>query len=557
MDLNPQEREKLDAVGRVLLLSYWAENSDLVMDGRTFSFKDHEYLVDIYQDSSPVKVFKKGAQLGFSTYEILTAIHGCLNIYPTGVLYLFPTEKSVSRFSKGKFDTLVRQNPEAIGQYMGKVQTEMQKDIGPSTLYFAGSRTRDPLKTVSVDKVIFDEFDEMQAGVGRTGEDQSTRFDPVALALERFSHSEFKHTDYLGTPLLPDFGIEAKFAESDQKHWFIQCPKCYKYTCLELTFPNCLQPTNDGRVIRACSNCVGELNPSVGLWDALFKGKTDISGYYVSQLCSKYIDPKLIYDTYNNLDTLTPLKRQEFWNSKIGIGYIETQDRLSKQHIYELCEAVPMKSANVGDDEGVCVMGVDQGNKLHVAIGKRTGEKTKKIIHLGHYRNWEDLDDLMYKFNVWRCVVDAQPEMRNARTFASRHRGKVFLNFYNRHMKGITRWNYNEMRVEENRTESLDNSHNDIMYGFISLPRRSDEIEELAKHCTAIAKRLEEDPETGSKEYTYIKLSQNDHYRHSLNYFCIAALEAPVSHRKEESKIEGFRFQAMQGEQKELCNTYH
>lgn len=556
MNLSQSEIQKLDAVGRIFLLSYWAEHSKIVVDGKLFSFKDHEYLIDIYQDNSPIKVFKKGAQLGLSTFEILSAIHGCNYIYPTGVLYLFPTEKSVSRFSKGKFDTLIRQNPDTIGAYLGKVQTEMQKEIGPSMLYFAGSRTRDPLKTVSVDKIIFDEFDEMQSGVGHTGEDQATRFDPVSLARERYSHSEYKHEDILGTPLLPDYGIEAEYLKTDQKHWMIKCDHCGKYTCLELTFPDCLKPQLDGRVIRACSKCGREINPSIGVWDALYPNILGKSGYYVSQLVSKFIDPKTIYDQYMSLDSVTPLKRQEFWNSKMGMGYVEIQDRLTKQQVYELCDAVPMRSAHVGDDEGTCCMGVDQGDKLHVTIGKRTGDNTKKIIHLGHYKNWEELDNLMTSFNVWRCVVDAQPEMRNARSFANRHAGRVFLNFYNYRMKGVTKWNYNDLRVEENRTESLDNSHNDIMYGLVSLPRRSEETEEFAKHAIAIAKKLEEDPESGSKEYNYIKLGA-DHYRHSYNYFCIASQDAPISHKKEIGVIEKFRFKGMKGEKTELCNTYH
>ena len=47
-------------------------------------------------------------------------------------------------------------------------------------------------------------------------------------------------------------------------------------------------------------------------------------------------------------------------------------------------------------------------------------------------------------------------------------------------------------------------------------------MDEFATHCANTAKKLEEDEETGSKTYTWVKLGP-DHYRHALNYWGIAA----------------------------------
>ena len=46
-------------------------------------------------------------------------------------------------------------------------------------------------------------------------------------------------------------------------------------------------------------------------------------------------------------------------------------------------------------------------------------------------------------------------------------------------------------------------------------------IEEFAQHLHNVAKRLEEDEETGSKRYVYVKLGP-DHFRHAFNYECMA-----------------------------------
>ncbi len=58
-----------------------------------------------------------------------------------------------------------------------------------------------------------------------------------------------------------------------------------------------------------------------------------------------------------------------------------------------------------------CFMGVDQGKDLHVVIAEKLPEKGVKIVHLGIYRDWPELDRLMENFGISLCVVDGLPEM--------------------------------------------------------------------------------------------------------------------------------------------------
>lgn len=69
----------------------------------------------------------------------------------------------------------------------------------------------------------------------------------------------------LSNPTLPDYGIDKAFRETDQRHYLLKCAKCGEYTCMEESFPDCLIEVN-GRVIRACIKCRGELLPSAGEW---------------------------------------------------------------------------------------------------------------------------------------------------------------------------------------------------------------------------------------------------------------------------------------------------
>ena len=167
-------------------------------------------------------------------------------------------------------------------------------------------------------------------------------------------------------------------------------------------------------------------------------------------------------------------------------------------------------------------MGIDQGKDLHAVIGKKHAQKGAQIVHVGIYKDWEEPSDrLMKNFNVSRCVVDALPETRNARAFAERFSGRVFLNYYNEHQKGHYAWNEKELIVSCNRTESLDASHREIMDAQIILPKESEIIREFANQLHNVAKRLEENAETGSKRYVYVKLG-TDHFRHAFNYEAMA-----------------------------------
>jgi len=354
--------------------------------------------------------------------------------------------------------------------------------------------------SIPVDYIIFDELDEAPQN-------------SIDMAMERMSHSEFKKVLKLSNPTLPDYGIDRAFLQTDQRYWMLKCKSCGEYTCLEDTFPDCLMEVGD-RVIRVCQKCQGELNPAIGEWVAKKLGVTDKRGYHYSQLFSQFVDPADILHQFRTTSNPT-----DFYNLKIGIAYVEAENRLSVQEILSLCSPDGISSS----DPGLCFMGVDQGKDLHVVIGKHI-DNVSKIIHIGIYKDWEELDRLMTIFNVARCVVDALPETRNARAFSDRFKGRIYLNYYNDSQRGRYSWNEKDMIVMCNRTESLDASHNEIMHKNIILPKECDIVNIFARHCANIAKKLEEDEETGNKRYVYVKLG-DDHFRHAYNYECMARTE--------------------------------
>jgi hypothetical protein len=170
-------------------------------------------------------------------------------------------------------------------------------------------------------------------------------------------------------------------------------------------------------------------------------------------------------------------------------------------------------------------MGVDTGRELHVVISRYLSDasyRRRRVVYLGVHREFSELDGLMRRFNVYRCVIDALPETHATREFARRWAGQVYMNFFNETQRGMPRWDDASLTVCENRTEALDASRQAIRTGAYVLPRRSPIVETFAKHLAADAKQLEEDPDTGIQKYRYIRTGP-DHLSLAFTYDCLAS----------------------------------
>lgn len=486
----------------------WACQEGVVLDRGPFSFSRHECLQEPYSDDHPRQVELKCAQMGNTTRAILRAFWCALFMPFVGILYLFPSSKGSGDFSRTRVGPLVDRNPETLGKWVVDTDSIGLKRVRGMNLLFRGTKSTEGLRSDPVDFVIYDEFDLFPAGID-------------AVARERMAHSDHKWEHFLSNPTLPDFGIDRLYQLTDQRRWLLKCPACGGWTDpveeweaaaspRERGVPDLLWERSDGTVALRCMRCRdGVLHPAKGEWVARKPGVTDWRGYQYSQLFSQYVTPAEILSQYR-----TTLSMSAFYNYKLGLAYVEADCRISREEVLALCGSHGIAAS----DPGPCCMGVDQGKGLHAVIGRRDGT----IKHIGEYRDFEELDGLMAQFSVSRCVIDGMPETRKAREFAARFPGRVFLNWYSPHQKGAYAWNEEKWQVSVNRTESMDAAHEALIGKRLVLPRRCGPVEEFAAHCANTAKKLEEDEETGSKTYTWVKLGP-DHYRHALNYWGIAA----------------------------------
>lgn len=512
---------------------YWAYINNIRLVSSVFYLNGHEFQVRPMSIRPPVKVIKKGTQGTFTEGEVLNTLNGMIyGYYPTGVYYLFPNREKVSEFSKSRFKPLIQDNPETIGRFVRDTDSATLKRIGSGFLFFRSGRlgqdlrkemkTSAALKGDPADHAVHDEYDEMHEKIDE-------------FVDGRLAKSPIHTKSYLANPTLPDFGIDRKFQESDQEYWHVKCLHCSWYTCLDLEeyWPedgDCkvLKRQKDGSVIRACIHCGKELDPRIGEWVPMRAQEKNIIGFTIGHPTYPWIDVKKLLDDWENPNT----DRANFTRLKLGRAYIEAENRLSLQQVYDCC-------GNYGiaySDPGPCFMGVDQGggeqDLFHIVVGKKSRDSQKhgKILHLAIEKGWSELDILMNKFHVARCVIDGLPNQDDARKFAHRFPGRVFLHYTSKTQKGWYNWNEKDYTVTAYRTESMDDSHKEISNGLIELPKRNLMIEKYAAHCHHTAKKLTEDEQTGEQRYIYIpKLGGPDHFRLAQNYETMARQGMPSS----------------------------
>lgn len=523
IDYALQRRHELDVQAEEELykedLGYFALNAGIRLDGMPFSFQYHEYLIEPYEMIRKANevIFEKAAQMGLSTLELLDTYHGArYGTYPHGVLYLLPSKTDVTEFSKSKAQSLIDENL-LIKSWLADTDTANVKKIGTAWLFFRGMVSKIGLKTITVDKIVFDEIEEI--------EDWSL----VALAEERMSHveEEKKFVHRLSVPSIPSYGIDGYFAgnddagirPSDQRYLHFRCEACNEWTCFEDEWPDCIVEVDAKRqkAIRICKKCKRELPLSSKLNWVPKNLESSILGYHFSQLFSRYINPWKLLDQFQKKRDLTTL-----YNDKLGIPYVEAEARLELQDIYALCTS----NMQLNAFPGPAAMGVDQpkaeGGKFHVTIGYKSAAKACNVIRVCIRNTWTELADLMDSFSISRCVVDALPDQAKAREFAKTFSGKVFLCYYAEKQKGAAKWNEHDWIVSVDRTESLNDSTRAIHEQRVSIPRRDDEdIKLLARHMHNIARKKEEDKDSGSVRQTWVKTGA-DHYRHAFNYLYLA-----------------------------------
>ena len=489
---------------------YWAVHNKIrLLGGTEFTMEGCQYLEEIMRDDSDEKAIMKGAQARMTTAFMIDAIHGLIhNKYPQGVIYYFPTEKSVEAFSKTRFSPLVADNP-CIKMHLHSTDSVSIKRVGETFLrLFGASATKiiqgkkdgTSVRSEPADYVIRDERDLFDDSI-------------VRMTKDRLQNSKIAKEVDLGTPTIPDYGISKLFNESDQRHWLIPC-SCGEDTCLVVEFPNCVKWKGDEPYF-ACKKCSMPIEPHRGRWVAKHPERR-VAGWHVSHLITPHVKLHKLMDRW--------VKDQrdgnigEFYNGVLGLPYIPAENRLRESDVFACCGNDIMRT-DISISE--TALGADIGKHYHTIVIAEKIDKTRaKIIYMARVKGFQEIHDIAKKYNVKSAVIDRRPYEEEFEKFQQAAKFRVFGAEYKDRQKAFQKTDEQTGTYSLLRNQIFDKTHAWIVNGEIEIPRKCAEVEEFARQMCNCAKVLEE-TEAGDRVYRYIKLG-DDHYRSAVNYLYMA-----------------------------------
>ncbi len=491
-----------------------------------YSFKTHPWSKEMHDSKAEDNVGMKAAQMGFTETVLNIAFYN-IDILKQDVLYLLPNAKpDAANFSATRFDVALSLSKH-LGNLFSDVQNVGLKRAGSASLFLRGTQSESGVKNVSTPFIVMDEYEEMnKANLALVGERASGQIEGTVQVWK------------ISTPSVFDDGIHEQFQTSTQNHFQFKCPGCSRY--IEMTYPEnlviCGEDESDPKVHESyyqCHLCKKVLDHKLkqdwlslengAIWVPSFTNKNTV-GWQIPQLYSMTMPAgKFAITHFKALKD--PGEEQQLYNSKCGQPHEVKGARVTDEELAG-CESkhTMIESA----DNGYNTMGVDQGAFLDCTIStwdfpnfyvedinSAARKRALLFIRLSGLDAFEQLDNFMHLFNVRHCVIDANPERRNADRFASRFYGRVSLCFYGNNVKGKTiNHNVAANTITVDRTSWLDQSLGRFRNKTALLPINTPKI---VKEHLKNQVRIYELDKNGNNVARY-KTTKEDHFGHSWTY---------------------------------------
>ncbi|MCD4828821.1 MAG: phage terminase large subunit family protein [Candidatus Cloacimonetes bacterium] len=500
-----------------------------IKPGLPWRLEGHEYLggiLDAMNAGARVIGVRKAAQVGVSTLFLGESFYNA-DAHSAKSLYYFPSDVEVNDFSVDRADAMIRATSHLQSLTRGVLNVGL-KHIGGGSLYFRGLWSKRKVKSIDGDALYLDELDEANA-------------ENIQYARDRLLHSSLRLERYFSQPSVPEFGIDSVFRQGTQEHWMLTCPACGKEQALELelddgrypkTFLQVPRKWKGGRFparqkyYRGCVKCHAPLDMARGRMVARYPDR-EMRTFHLSQLYSQvklsdgHIEDMLMADLAGARSSFQ-IARAVI--SIIGNPYVDA-------NLQPVNDAV-LRAAT--GDHGLraageaCYMGIDQGDTLTVVIGEG-GFGRLKVIHLVETPDWRMLYDLMERFDVRHCLIDALPNKSDAKRFAAAFAGRVTIQYFKQTFARSTEpfvdggQEVDVPRLMVDRNESLDDTAHALQEGELLLPRAgSAVVDDLHRHLKNLVK--EKDENTGRVQY---KKNTENHYGMALNSVRLAVNHAP------------------------------
>lgn len=442
----------------------WCEQlgaDGLKVDGKPFKLDDRPTMAWVY-DQIPsteedayrlVLVLMKCAQVGFTVMEMLATIYLGLRFGPATVGMFLPDMNLAGLKSTERFMPIVRSVPpvhdlmtqdsaDGTGRTLGEGNVNRRR-IGEALFIFSWTSGRATTESVPMDVLSFDEVQEMT-------------LEQMEKTQERLSASDIRFTLMGSTANWPDADIHHWYKRGSQHQFHTRCAECGAMKPLDEYFPECIKWDKELEVFRyVCPNGHWILDTQWGEWIADNPAadkpidpripKRDrplrIRSIHYPQFLSPTISAGEIMDSYNSATDM-----KNFFNRKRGKPYLDpSQVPVTLEHMAKCVEAGRAAGVVWKSRARNAYMGIDQMGNFNVhVIKERLPDGRQAVIHLEETYSADPFarsSELMELYGIAVCVVEINPNYNDAKKFANRHPGRVFIcNSFGSMEEGMIQW---------------------------------------------------------------------------------------------------------------------
>jgi hypothetical protein len=442
----------------------------------------------------------------------------------TGIFTL-PSEKLFKRISKMRIKPLIESETVFNQRPLNDAKPARSMDMYQIDESFAviSGLTEDDATSTSADILFHDEVDLSDQAM-------------LALAQSRLQNSDYKITQGFSTPKWPGYGIDAKWAISDQHDYFLKCSCCghqqvpdfnMKFMCLPgYTGPvDPLEASNDeiqainfDEAFLKCERCskpVDLRRPELRQWVDKHPGRL-VRGYRVAPFSTYRLPLRYVFSRLLSARAMTGV--QGFHNTVLGKPYVDSKAQLSESEIRK-CLGQP-RNLEVGSDVP-CFIGIDVGDTCHITLGPIVGDKagTAVVQSVTVDKLIARLDELMAAYNIIGGTIDRHPYTPTANAIRDRYHNRIIPVEY----RGTAACRLvldeagNVSHAQVDRTGVLDKVVDAIRGGMFEIDGYGAQESILIEHLRNMVR--EEEPEQPAK---WVKLSTSDHYFHALAFMLVA-----------------------------------
>lgn len=537
-----QAKYSIDALN--MSMSDWI-CANTTLRGKPFGFKDYEFQRRIIDDMHPNLWVKKISQCGLTESQQRKMLAFLERNQGTTGLFILPNQPMRDRLAKTRVKPLV-DNDDVFNKERDKnaTRTALLYQLGQSFLHLSDC-TEGAATSTPGDILFIDEIDLANQQM-------------VALFGSRLQNSVHKIKQHFSTPTHVSFGVDAGYSASDQHEYFCRCPSCNHWNIPDFNMDfvhipgllrdeiDCLSELEqhhlpgldlDGAYVRCekCHKALDLTDPSLREWVPRFPSNTFARGYNVlpfvtHRLTIPYIIGELMTYKKNNYI-------RGWWNTVVGKPYTGGNERLSIEDI-EACldqsmppDLAPKTKISVGIDSGImCHVTIFLGADVHTSPVIKA-----EVIHSEKLVGY--ITDLAEKYDIVTGGMDRHPqtvlanqvhEASGKKIWPIEYRGTKTL-FPIKDPTGEFTTHF-----QADRTTLLDRVQVRVQKRNLKIAGYLTQKQVIISHLRNMVR--DEHPE---KPAQWIKLSEDDHYFHSIGMGLTSmVIESFINDSNEEDKRE-------------------